>query len=180
MDGLRADTSASHSNTALMGAEQNGVPSFEGSPVGDKSKGKGKPFCSAPKGVAISDHDQPGACPKKIHEWTDRANISFEYTKKKIDDLLKKAKKKMADSFPGESEMRKHYHSEEHLAKVREKSESKTLGDLKTFARVRQFILSRISGPPAKQVTLQGQTAASLLSDQPSSPAAANEVSEKI
>jgi len=203
MDEKPADTSASHSNTALMGAEQNGVPSFEGSPLGDKSKGKGKPFWSAPKGVALSDHDQPGACPKKIHEWTDRANISFEYTKKKINDLLTKAKKKMAeklakakekdcsdcnqlectqcnDSFPGESELRKHYHSEEHLAKVREKSESKTSGDLKTFARVRQSILSRIFGPPAHHVPLQGQTRASLpRANQPSSlPAATTEVSE--
>jgi len=180
MDGKPADTSACPpSNTAPLG-EQNGLPST------------GKPFGS--RASALSGVDQPGACPKKIHEWTDRANISFEYTKKKIDDLLKKAKKKMAekldcnqlectqcnDSFPGESELRKHYHSEEHLAKVREKSESKILGDLKTFARVRQFILSRIFGPPAQHVPLQGQTAASLLSAQPSSPAAANEVSEKI
>ena len=189
MDGKPADTSACPpSNTAPLD-EQNGLPST------------GKPFGS--RASALSGVDQPGACPKKIHEWTDRANISFEYTKKKINDLLTKAKKKMAeklakakekdcsdcnqlectqcnDSFPGESELRKHYHSEGHLAKVREKSESKILGDLKTFARVRQFILSRIFGPPAQHVPLQGQTAASLLSAQPSSPAAANEVSEKI
>lgn len=75
--------------------------------------------------------------------------------------------------------MRKHYHSEEHLAKVREKSESKTLGDLKTFAHTHQFILGQILGPPAKQVTLQGQTRASLpRANQRSLPAATTEVSE--
>eukprot|EP00984_Skeletonema_dohrnii_P016141 scaffold7112_cov82-Skeletonema_dohrnii-CCMP3373.AAC.4 len=190
MDGKPSVTSASPSDTALFGAEQNGVPSFEGSPVGDQSKGKGAPFSSASKS-ASSDQDQPGASPKKIHQWTGRANISFKYTKKKIDDLLTKAKKKMAekldcnklectqcnDSFPGESELRKHFHSEEHLAKVREKSESKTLGDLKAFARVRQFILSRISGPPAKQVTLKEQTQASWPpANEASLLAAANEI----
>jgi len=61
----------------------------------------------------------------------------------------------------------------------KKKSESKTLGDLKTFAHTHQFILEQILGPPAKQVTLQGQTRASLpRANQRSLPAATTEVSE--
>lgn len=92
-----------------------------------------------------------------IHDWTDKGNISFEYTQKKANELVKKAKEKMKksncdqlectqcnESFPSEDELRKHFVSEEHLAKVREKSESKTLGDLKLFAGTSQLILSRV------------------------------------
>lgn len=70
---------------------------------------------------------------------------------KKVEQLLTKAKQKMAqkpdctqlectqckESFPDEGQLRLHYESEEHLVKVREKSESKTLGDLKTFAKLK-------------------------------------------
>ena len=147
MDGKRADTSEwSASDTTLLG-DQNELPFVEGNS-----------FCALSR-RDISGTDQSGACPTlaKIQEWTDRANISFKYTKKKIEQSVREAKEKMRKreakkmpeesgcnhlectqckvSFLSEAELREHYDSDEHLAKVRAKSESKTLGDLKLFAR---------------------------------------------
>ena len=119
-----------------------------------------------------------------IHEWSGRANVSFRYTKKKADEVIKKANKKMQKSncnhlkctqcnklFQSDNELRKHFVSKEHLVKVREKSESKTLGDLKKFAKERKNILTRVLG------TLRGETH----SNQHIPPAAAPAiVSEKL
>jgi hypothetical protein len=138
LDPCEAD---SLSNRELVGAKPKGVTS---------------------EGSSLFDNELSWACPKKIHEWTDRANINFKYTKKKIDELVTKAKKKMAEksdcyqlectqcneSFLDESELRRHFNGEDHLEKVREKSESKTLGDLKTFARV---VLPK--SPPTNQLS---------------------------
>lgn len=106
---------------------------------------------SSPPGPLIWKNDgfTEARCKKKIQEWTNEANIGFKYSLKKIEQLLTKAKQKMAqkpdctklectqckESFHDEGQLRLHYESEEHLVKVREKSESKTLGDLKTFAK---------------------------------------------
>lgn len=119
-----------------------------------------------------------------IHNWADK--LSFKYTERKIDELVEKAQKKMTksgcnelectqcnESFRSETELRKHYGSDDHLEKVREKSVSKTLGDLKIFADISQIILSRVLGP------LQEQTQPNLpLTNQPSLPAATAEVSK--
>ena len=125
----------------------------------------------------------------EIHELTERGNISFKYDEAKMARSVKAAEEKMAEKpdcdhlectqckelFPGKPELRKHLNSEQHLAKVREKSEKKTLGDLnKTFTPVRQLILEEIPGLlPAKQVSSQGQTAAGL-------PPGQTEVSKKL
>ena len=133
-----------------------------------------------------------------IRDWVERANISFQYTKKKASELVKKAKEKMKksncnylecpqcnESFPSEDELRKHFVSEEHLAKVREKSESKTYGDLKTFAGSGQNILSRALGAPASSVALRVETPASSPPPNPPSPrppeeTIATDVSDKL
>mmetsp|Transcript_24542 Transcript_24542/g.38537 ORF Transcript_24542/g.38537 Transcript_24542/m.38537 type:complete len:404 (+) Transcript_24542:229-1440(+) len=202
MDGKRADTSEwSASDTTLLG-DKNALPSTKGN-----SFVEGKAFWSPRRDV--SGTGQSGACPTlaKIQEWTDRANISFKYTKKKIEQSLKKAKEKMRKreakkmpeesgcnhlectqckvSFLSEAELREHYDSDEHLAKVRAKSESKTLGDLnlfrKTCAHMRKFILDKIPLPPPKQPSpplsptaatkkVSEQTQESLLPDQQSLP----------
>ena len=133
--------------------------------------------------------------PRKIHDWTGRANISFKYGEKKTGGLLKKAKEEMAKTsdcnqlectqcnelFLSEPELKEHYHSEGHLEKVRERSESSTLGDLTAkFAPMRQFILGEVlSLLPTKQVTSKEQTQAILPpANQASLPAATTEVSE--
>ena len=129
-----------------------------------------------------------------IRDWVERANISFQYTKKKASELVKKAKEKMKksncnylecpqcnESFPSEDELCKHFVSEEHLAKVREKSESKTYGDLKTFAGSSQNILSRVLGAPASSVALRVETPASSPPPSPRPPeeTIATDVSDK-
>jgi hypothetical protein len=106
---------------------------------------------SSPPGPLIRKNDgfTEARCKQKIQGWTDKANIEFKYSLKKVEQLLTKAKQKMAQkpdcshlectqckvSFPDEGQLRLHYESKEHLVKVREKSESKVLGDLKTFAK---------------------------------------------
>jgi len=108
-----------------------------------------------------------------IHEWSGIANVDFKYDKAKMAKSVKAAKEKMAnkpdcdhlkctqceESFRDEHQLIKHNNSKQHIANARVKSEISTLGDLNTFACVRQFILEEI---------------------QPSLPraAAANEVSE--
>ncbi len=198
----------SASDTTLLG-DLNELPFVEG-----------KASCAS-SGRDVSGTDQSGACPTlaKIHEWTDRANISFKYTKKKIKQSVKEAKEKMQKreakmkmpeesgcnhlectqckvSFLSEAELREHYGSDEHLAKVRAKSESKTLGDLnlfrKTCAHMRKFILDKVPLPPPKQPSppssptaatkkVSEQTQESLLPDQQSLPPPdTTEVSEKL
>ena len=109
---------------------------------------------------SIDNCDFTGAFRESIQEWTNEGNISFKYDKAKMKRSLADAKKKMEKKkkdnpdwnqlectqckklFPNNELLEQHYNSEEHLVKVREKSESKTLGDLKTF---RNFV----SGIPA-------------------------------
>lgn len=133
------------------------VPLSPGSPAG-------KPF-GLPSAGSLFGDGLTGACPKKIHEWTERGRISFKYTEKKTERLITEAKKKMEkkkqqhlecaqcnESFSDESELRHHYNGKEHHEKVREKSESKILGDLTKFARVCRVVLRR--SPPTNQSNL--------------------------
>ena len=104
---------------------------------------------------SIDNCDFPGAFRESIQEWTNKGNISFKYDnakmKRSLADATKKMEKKKKDNpdwnqlectqckelFPDEGQLRLHYESKEHLKKVREKSESKTLGDLTTFAKLK-------------------------------------------
>ena len=160
------DTSErSASNTSLCGAsKQNDLPSVSI---------EGESFCSVSSSGDLSEitptgkTNLPEAWPTKIRKWTDEANISFKYTKMKTEQSVREANKKMRKrqaknmgdesgcnhlelectqckvSFPSEAELRKHYNSDEHLTKVRVKSESKTLGDLKIFASASEDIYNR-------------------------------------
>ncbi len=175
MDHKRSDTSErSASNTSLCGApKQNDLPSVSI---------EGVSFCSASSSGDLSDTtptrtNLPGAWSTKIRKWTDEASISFKYTKAKAGQSVRDAKhkmrqrqaKKMAEeigcnylectqckvSFPSEAGLRGHYDSDEHLAKVRVKSESKTMGDLKIFASASDDIYNRLTR--AREVRVANQ-----------------------
>ena len=112
---------------------------------------------SSPPGPLIWKFDgfTEARCKKKIQEWTNEGNISFKYDDAKMKRSQADAKKKMEEKkkdnpdwnqlectqckqlFPNEGQLRLHYESEEYLVKVRKKSESKTLGDLRTFAKLK-------------------------------------------
>ncbi len=185
MDRKRSDTSERPASSISRVEEQNNLP-FKGSPDGDQAGDslKGTSFYSSTGDIqgsrsdTVRHTDLPEACPTMIRKWIEEANISFKYSKKKIEQLVREAIKKMrkrqADkrtaeesgcnhlecnqckvSFLSETELREHlYDSDEHFVKVRAKSESKTSGDLKlfakTFERLRQFILDKVPLPPPK------------------------------
>ena len=115
----------------------------------------------------------------KIHEFTDKAGISFEYPEKKKKALVKTAKerrdKRMEKSegdhwdcsmcgemFFEEHELKDHFDSEGHLLKVREKSESKTSGDVNTF---HDFCKEMRSHPPRRTYPIQDTLAISYYSE---------------
>ena len=115
------------------------------------------------------DKDFGCALAVKIHEFTDKADISFEYseTKKKasVEAAKKRRDKRMeksegddhwdcsmcGETFSDKYELTDHLSSKSHLWKKREKSESKTLGDLKIFRNFSRSLCPltpRLTDPP--------------------------------